>query len=482
MNSIVFKPAKEILSLIHNGHTSSKKVLLAFLAQIEKYQPQINAITDLKDREALIKEAEEKDEMLKKGEIMGPLHGLPMTVKDTFDVKGLISSLGIPSLKNNIAKEDAVLVQKLKNAGAIIMGKTNLPLFCIDWQSTNKWFGQTNNPYNTEYVVGGSSGGSAAALAIGFTPLELGSDAGGSIRVPAHFCGVCGIRPTEQSLSNRGQFHAPGKPQGQRQITVAGPMARTVDDLILAMSVLTHQPEISEISPVDFNRSSWNKSPLKIAFSTTMYGLEIQDDYLDLITNFLNKIESAGHSLHKDQPEYDADLAYRINGRFMGFEIAAASPMPRFITSIFIFFFLLIKYRDINWARSAYRGILMSPNMHLKTTAAKEKIGDQFISFFNAYDIWITPVASISAFKHQKAGKPFIVNGKKVAYADALGRFNFDTAVGGHPVVVIPIGVTKNGLPAGISIHGRKWEDKKLLEIAKEFQEQFTDGFIIPAV
>lgn len=212
MDKIVFKPAKEILSLIHNGQMSSKDVLLAFLDQIKRHQIEINAITDLRNSEELIKEAEEKDLMLKNGQKMGPLHGLPMTVKDGFNVRGLISSMGSPFLKNYIAKEDALLVKKLKEAGAIIIGKTNLPLFSIDWQSTNSWFGQTNNPYNTDYVAGGSSGGSAAALAMGFTPLELGSDAGGSIRVPAHFCGICGIRPSEQSLSNRGQFLMPGKP------------------------------------------------------------------------------------------------------------------------------------------------------------------------------------------------------------------------------------------------------------------------------
>lgn len=482
MKNLVFKSAKEILSLIHSGKISSREVLMAFLDQIDKYQPKINAITDLEDRAALIQEAELKDQMLKNGERIGPLHGLPMTVKDGFNVRGLISSLGTPTLKHNIANEDALLVKILRNAGAIIIGKTNLPLFSIDWQTTNTWFGQTNNPYNIAYVAGGSSGGSAAALAMGFTPLELGSDAGGSIRVPAHFCGVCGIRPTEQTLSNRGQFLFPEKPQGHRQVTVSGPMARTVDDLILAMSVLTEQQDASEIYPIDFNRSSWDKSPLKIAFSKTMYGLEVQEDYQELVTAFLAKIKSDGHSLNEDQPAYDADLAYSVNGRFMGYEIASSSPMPRFITSIFIFLFLLIKYRDIHWARSAYRGVLMSPNMHLKTIEVKDKVGDQFIDFFNEYDLWITPVASITAFKHQRAGKPFLVNGKKLSYTDALGRFNFDTSVAGHPVVVIPIGFTKNGLPAGISLHGRKWEDKKLLEIAKEFQEKFTNGFTVPVL
>jgi amidase len=331
-----------------------------------------------------------------------------------------------------------------------------------------------------EHVAGGSSGGSAAALAIGFTPLELGSGAGGSIRVPAHFCGVCGIRPTEQSLSNRGQFLMPGKPQGHRQLTTAGPMARTVDDLILMMSVLTQQAEVSEIAPVDFNRSTWDGSPLKIAISKTMYGLEVDKEYQNIIDQFLDKIRSAGHLMTEDKPKYDADLAYKINGRLFGYEVAAGAPMPPFLTSLFIFMFIWFKYRDINWARSAYRGILMKPKMHLRTLEQKDKIGDQFINFFNQYDIWITPVASIAAFKHQKAGKPFLVNGKKLAYTDAIGRFNFDTSVPGHPVVVIPIGITKAGLPVGISIHGRKWADKKLLEIAKAFQEQFTNGFVIP--
>jgi amidase len=480
MDKIVFKPAKEILSLIHNGQMSSKDVLLAFLDQIERYQIEINAITDLRSSEELIKEAEEKDLMLKNGQKMGPLHGLPMTVKDGFNVIGLISSMGSPFLKNYIAKEDAVLVKKLKEAGAIIIGKTNLPLFSIDWQSTNSWFGQTNNPYNTDYVAGGSSGGSAAALAMGFTPLELGSDAGGSIRVPAHFCGICGIRPSEQSLSNRGQFLMPGKPQGHRHLTMPGPMARTVDDLILAMSILTQQSEISEIPPVDFHRSQWDGTPLKIAFSKSLYGLEIDNDYSQLISQFLNKIKSGGHLINEAQPAYDANLAYRINGRLFGHEVASGAPMPPFLTSFIVFLFIFFKYKDIHWARSAFRGIRMTPSTHLKTLEQKEIIGDSFIEFFNQYDIWITPVASISAFKHQKAGKAFLVNGKKIAYTDAIGRFNFDTAIGGHPIVVIPIGITKTGLPVGIAIHGRKWEDKKLLEIAKALQEQFTDGFIIP--
>lgn len=188
MNSIIFKSASEIISLIKSRRISSEEVTKQFLEQIDKYNFTINAISDIRKLEDILEEARQKDKEIREGKPLGLLHGLPITVKDTYNVKGLISSNGNPQLKSNIAKSDAELIVRLKESGAIIIGKSNLALYALDWQSTNKWFGQTNNPYDLERVVGGSSGGSAAALASGFTPLELGTDTGGSIRVPAHFC------------------------------------------------------------------------------------------------------------------------------------------------------------------------------------------------------------------------------------------------------------------------------------------------------
>jgi amidase len=479
-SELPFLSAVEILDKIHSKKISIEEVVKMFLARIKRYNPVINAITDIRTDEDLLEEAREKDKLLDEGVILGDLHGLPMTVKDGFNVIGLKTSNGHPSYRNNIATEDAELVKRLKNSGAIIMGKTNLPLFSIDWQSTNFWFGQTNNPYDINRVPGGSSGGSAAALAMGFTPLELGSDAGGSIRVPSHFCGICGIRTTEQALSNRGQFKFHGKAQGQRMVTTSGPMAKNVDDLLLALNVLwTNGKLLSEIPPVDFHSSSWEGEQLKIAYSSTLYNLEVDLEYQSLITAFLNELKLDGNILQEDKPIYDAEKAYDLNGVFMGHEIDASSPTPSFLTKIFIYFFILIKYRDHAWAKGASKGIGISSADFMKALDEKDSIADSFSGFFEKYDIWITPVASIPAFKHQKAGKPFLVNGKKVKYTDAMGRFSFDTAMGGHPVVVIPIGQTKEGLPVGISIHGKKWTDKRLLQIARYF-EKFTDGFKKP--
>lgn len=200
MKRIIFQRATEITKLIRDREISCIEVAKQFLNHIEAYNKTINAITDIRDYNDIIMEARVKDLLLSDGVVLGPLHGLPITVKDTYNVEGLISSNGNPKLKSNIANTDAELVKRLKKAGAIIIGKTNIALYALDWQSTNPWFGQTNNPYNLNHVVGGSSGGSAAALASGFTALELGTDAGGSIRVPAHFCGICGIRTTESAL------------------------------------------------------------------------------------------------------------------------------------------------------------------------------------------------------------------------------------------------------------------------------------------
>lgn len=251
MKSIIFHTTTEITQQIRDKEISCEQVARQFLEHITKYNGMINAICDLREFDDIINEAKDKDKLLENGEILGPLHGLPMTVKDTYQVLGLISSNGNPKLKGNIANGDAELVTRLKDAGAILIGKTNLALYALDWQSTNPWFGQTNNPYELNYVVGGNSGGSAAALASGFTALELGTDAGGSIRVPAHFCGVCGIRTTESALSNRGNGVTPSIPRMGRYLISNGPMARNVTDLTLAMEVLwAGERQHSENPPV----------------------------------------------------------------------------------------------------------------------------------------------------------------------------------------------------------------------------------------
>ncbi|MEX0288095.1 MAG: amidase [Flavobacteriaceae bacterium] len=479
MKSILFQSATQIIRQIKDRKISSENVVRQFLAHIEKYNKTINAISDIRHEEDIIREAKEKDELLKTGIILGPLHGLPMTVKDTFNVLGLISSNGNPKLKNNIVNTDAELVARLKDAGAIIFGKTNLALYALDWQSTNPWFGQTNNPYNLDCVVGGSSGGSAAALACGFTPLELGTDAGGSIRVPAHFCGVCGIRTTESALSNRGNGVTPGIPRMGRYLISNGPMARNISDLMLVTEVLWETGQShSENPPVPLKEPQYKGESLKIAYSETLDGLPMDYSYREVYLAFLEKVDQSRHTLSLSKPSYSSTTLINLWGRIAGFDLGAAMrgmPFKRFLTYLFI----KSKYRDPQWAKGMAQGAGSTHHSYNKALQLKEDISDTFSEFFKNYDIWLTPVSVAPAFKHQKPGLPFEVNGWKVPYTKAFIPFNFPSTIPGHPIIVITIGMTKKGLPVGIQIHGPKWQDYRLLQIAQEL-EKLTKGFQVP--
>ncbi len=482
MDNLVFESATILVEKIKSRELTVVELVTAFLNQIEKHNPKINAIIDLRKREAILDEAKQKDLDVQQGNHLGLLHGLPLTIKDSFFVKGLINSNGDPLLRNYVATEDAELVTKLKEAGAIIIGKTNTPLYCIDWQSTNFWNGQTNNPYDISRVAGGSSGGSAASVASGFSPLELGADAGGSIRVPAHFNGICGLRPTENFLSNRGHLKVSNKPQGRRHVVTPGPFAKNVTDLMLMMEVLGNNSrnEFPELGPYNFEDSNWDHQSMKIAYSETINDTEVDFEYLEIFNDFINKIKNESHHLTNDNPVYNEQKAYLEYGKIMGFEMGVNSPKVPLLSS-FMYLFIRLKYRDHLWAKGMSLGQRLSNVNYGKAIDYKDSISKTYNDFLTKYDIWVTPVCSFEAYKHQNAGIPFLVNNKKVGYTKALASFNFTTAFSGHPIAVIPIGIKKNGMPVGIQIHSKKWTDKKLLEIAK-YLEGFTKGFTSPVL
>ena len=482
MDNIIFTPAHVLVSDIKAKKKSVTEIVAAFLTQIKKHNSKLNAVIDLRNEEEILKEALEKDNDIELGKPLGLLHGLPITIKDSFLAKGLKNSNGDPLLRNYIANEDAELVKRLKNEGAIVIGKTNSALYCIDWQSSNFWNGQTNNPYDFTRVAGGSSGGSAVAVAAGFSPLELGADAGGSIRVPAHFNGICGLRPTENYLSNRGHLKAPNQPQGRRHIVTPGPFAKNVADLMLLMQVLGNnlKYQLPELPPLTFNQlSQWeDTTPLNIAYAETINETEIDNEYLELFRAFILKLKKEPHVFNVAHPIYNERKAYLEWSKIIGFEVGVNNPKVPLLAT-FIYGFIGFKYRDFLWAKGMAKGQRLSNVEYAKSIDYKDQFSEIYDDFLTQYDIWITPVCSFEAYKHQKAGKPFMVNNKKVSYTNAIASFSYTTAFSGHPIVVIPIGKKKNGMPVGIQIHSRKWTDKKLLEIAK-YLERFTNGFEIP--
>ena len=466
--------AQELATKIQAQQVSIVEVITCYLNQIDQLNPSINAISHLRNRAAILEEAKKKDLQLKNGLAKGLLFGVPITIKESFLVKGLTVSNGDPLLRKYVATEDAELVKRLKDAGAILLGMTNLPLFCIDWQSTNFWNGQTNNPHDLTRVAGGSSGGSAAAVAAQFSPISIGSDAGGSIRVPAHFCGICGLRPTEGLLSNKGHLKNPNKPQGRRHVVTPGPFAQTVGDLILSMQVLANHQEypLPEIPAVDFNRSSWDGNPLNISVSETINDTPVEEEYLSIFRNFIQQLKTSPHQIKYDHPVYNEAEAYVDCSKIIGFEMGVNGIKFPFL-NVFIYLFILLKYRDHLWAKGMAQGQNLSNTNYAKAIDAKDAFSEVYHDFLSKHDIWITPVCALEAFPHQKAGIPFEINGQKVPYTKAIASFVFTSAYSGHPILVIPIGIKKNGLPVGIQIHSKKWTDKRLLEIG-QYLEQFT--------
>lgn len=469
---IINLSATQLAEKIKKRELSVYQILNAFITHIENTNPQINAISDMRPKEELLKEALEKDKELQSNKKTGILFGIPITIKESFLVKGLKTTNGDPLLRNYKPKTDAELVKRLKNAGAIIIGMTNVALFCIDWQSTNFWNGQTNNPFDVSRVAGGSSGGSAASVAAKMSPLSLGADAGGSIRVPAHFCGICGFRPTENLLSNNGHLSYPNQPQGRRHIITPGPFATSIEDIELMMHVLADNESypLPSICPISFENSSWDGKSLNIAFAETINATEVDEEYSTIFNQFIEKIKSVGHTVQNDHPIYDEKKAYVACSKIIGFEVGVNNPkIP--LLSTFMYTFIRLKYRDHLWAKGMAKGQRLSNKKYAQAIDFKDDFSAKYHTFLTQYDIWITPVCAMEAYPHQKAGKPFKINGKKIKYTKAIAAFTFTSAFSGHPIVVIPIGKKKNGLPVGVQIHSKKWTDKKLLAIAKHFEQ-----------
>jgi amidase len=254
MTDLTFAPAHQLARMIRDRQVSAVDVLEAYLAQIAQHNSTLNAICTL-DHEHARARARQADEALTRGENWGPLHGVPITIKDIFETAGLRTTAGYIPLKNYVPEQDATVVARLRSAGAVVMGKTNLAELAGDYQSTNSLFPRVNNPWNLDYSAGGSSGGSAAAVAAGLSPLDLGNDIAGSVRQPAHFCGVYGLKPTDRRISTAGHIpEVPGMPACLRHMLTVGCFARSLEDLKLCFAVIAgaddRRPDVPPV-PLD---------------------------------------------------------------------------------------------------------------------------------------------------------------------------------------------------------------------------------------
>ncbi|HYL17207.1 MAG TPA: amidase [Burkholderiales bacterium] len=475
-----FQSAKALAAGIRRGKLSSQELLDLYLKRTEKYNPRINAIIAMDSKAARVR-ARAADIAIAKGELWGPLHGVPMTIKESFDAVRMPTTWGLPELKDNYPKRDALAVERFRNAGAVLFGKTNVPAMLGDWQTFNAIYGTTNNPWDLSRVPGGSSGGSAAALAAGLTALDAGSDIGASIRDPAHFCGVYGHKPTFGICPTNGQA-LPGMVAAQ-DITVVGPLARGADDLELALSVMAGPDEIEgrgmRLSlPVCRKRSLRDfRVAVMLSAETAAVDRSVQD-CIQAVADFVAKAKARVSDTAR--PEIDTADVHRIfiqllraaTSRGQSDEVfadnfAAAQKVDRRATD----------YRS--WMLT---GNTMSHRDWLHWNEMRHRIRHAWARFFEKYDVLLCPAGATPAFPHNQTGERWErmvnVNGKPQPSTTQMFWAGF-SGMAYLPSTVAPAGLSPEGLPVGVQIVGPQYGDLTCIRFAQLLEREYG-GFVAP--
>jgi amidase len=483
--SIVFATATQLAQMIRNREVSALEALDACLAQIDQYNSQVNAIVTL-DIERARTKAKEADEALAKGENWGKLHGVPITIKDAIETTDLQTTASYPPLKNYVPQSDATTVTRLKRAGAVVFAKTNLAKLAGDYQTNNPIFGITNNPWNLNCTVGGSSGGSASAVAAGFSALDIGSDVAGSIRHPAHCCGVYGFMPTDHRVPTTGHIPPlPGKPKYIRHMLRIGPLARSVEDLQLCFSLIAGADERQpEISPVPLDEMADKKlSELRIAWTYGYDFLPISQDTRSCIQSLIDRLRDTGCYLEECNPtDFDWEEALGNYSAFSSYELFASASRLGILAGIQMGLTSELAARIQTTFKSgtplAKKGNLAFPPSFekYKTVLTKrDHAMSQMDRFMEEWDAWICPVSITPAFPHCDFGQSIEVDGVRFPYLLACGGYTMPLNFTGSPVVAIPIGRSKKGLPIGVQVVGKRWKDMNLLTVASQIAEVIDD-------
>jgi amidase len=476
MDDLLKRDATDQLAALNAKRVSAVELLKAALARHEQTHGRINAVVAV-DLERAMDRARAIDDLRVRGEALGLLAGLPMTVKDTLDVVGLPASSGLRSLRRRQA-EDASAVKLAKQAGAVIWGKTNTPVMAGDWQTFNALYGTTNNPWDEAVTTGGSSGGAAAALAAGVTALEIGSDIGGSLRIPASFCGVYSHKPTWGLVDQHG--HVPPSPGSwsERDLNVIGPMARSARDLRLLLSAIEGGPLAAKAPPAELKDA-------RIALWLDEPSFPLDPEVRAAIESFAAELSAAGAQVTAiPSPVHMPSLmgAYQV---LLGGVLGEDMP-PATIRNL---------ERMRGWARwQMSRGAAPTSNaaMTLAYTAThrewmaadavRARLRHEIAGVFSRFDAILAPIAPIAAFPHDH--RPFGrrrltgSDGKAMPYTSMLNWISLATAL--HlPATAIPAGPAASGLPVGAQLIGPLNGDARMLALAQAIEENIR-GFIAP--
>jgi amidase len=472
--ALPFKTAKQLAAAVRKKKIGCLELLDLYLKRVEAHNPALNAIIAT-DIPAARKRARAADKAVSAGKKLGPLHGVPMTIKESFDVAGYQTTWGDPAFKDSIAKTNSLVAQRMTDAGVTLFGKTNIPLMLADWQSYNEIYGSTNNPWDLGRTPGGSSGGSGAALAAGLTGIEAGSDIGASIRNPAHYCGVFGHKPTWGVVSPKG--HALAGAVAYGDIGVVGPLARGAEDLEIAMDVMA--------GPDAIDGRGWTLSlprPKKKNLRDFKVAVLLTDPNSEVDASVQQQIQKLADFLGKNKtkvsmtarPAIDTselnDVYIRLlrsatSGR-MSDELyeKAQSEAKDFPAS------------DMSYYAQMQRGNSLPHRTWLQLNEKRHKMRLAWDAFFEDHDLMLCPVAATAAFPHDQTGlrhkRTIVVNDKKVPVVDQIFWAGYSGVVL-LPSTVAPIGLTGDGLPVGLQIIAPQYGDYTSIAFAKLLEKEY---------
>jgi len=483
-----YRPAFEQARGIRDCEVTSAALVEGHIERIERLdgcrEAGVNAVV-VRDFERARARAQQADKAVSEGKLWGPLHGVPITVKEAFMATGLLSTAAWPGLETHVADSNALQVQRLLDAGAVLIGKTNIPPFCADWQSANPQYGRSRNPWDLSRTPGGSSGGSAASLACGFAALELGSDIAGSIRIPAHFCGVCGHKPSyglghlhgnvpeanhrslQPASGLKGKLvHARFDPSFHHNLAVSGPMARCCDDLELAMHLLAAPEPVMAKAGWSFQLPApkcRDVSQLRVAAWLDDETFPTDRAYLALLNEAVSALERAGARVDRSARPFTGEHLRKVYQVFVDLLSAAGDAFGHSTPSL----------QD-----------------HFKNQIKRNFIKEAYADFFERFDVLMCPVVPIPAFPHMDEPIPdrtFTGTGINNFKAAGMSFWPGIIIVADLPSTVVPIGRTPTGLPCGVQLVGPNFFDLTTIEVGKMLERlhppcrfQPPPGFEVP--
>jgi amidase len=460
MTDILFRPAAEVAVMLRRREISSRELTELLLARIDAVNPAVNAVVEL-DRESALRSADEADAAVLRADELGPLHGIPMTIKDSFDVAGLRTTWGNPAFKDYVAGADAAVVARLRRAGVVIVGKTNVHDMLADYgQTANELFGATNNPWDLNRTPGGSTGGGAAGLSAGLTFLEYGSDVVGSIRIPASFCGVYGLKPSAEIVPLTG-FQPPGPrlgPSRMRYMSAVGPLARSAADLRTALVETAGPDDVWSLAYIWRLPSPRHRrlSEFRVGYVLDHDSAPVASDVGAVLSNCVDALRASGATMVPGWPDgVDPVAEYETFGFHVGLFFAFAEPGGDF---------------------PAITEFIVQENRRTALRAA-------WVRYFEDVDVFLCPANFTAAFPHDgrplpertigtpEGERPYDNQPFWVSHASAVGL----------PAVVAPVGLTRDGLPVGAQIIGPLYEDDTAITFA-ELLGDVVGGYQRPPV